>query len=294
MTPSLPSIAVIGPGAIGGTVAAWLSRSPAAGALTLCARTPVATLRVQTPQGLIEAQPTVLTNPAEARTVDWVLIATKTYDAAATALWLERLVGPSTRVAVLQNGVEHVERFTPWVPAGRIVPGVVEIPAERSAPGVIVQRRDGWLKVPAGPDGTAFVALFAGSPLAVSTDDDWVSVAWRKLAVNCAGAVSGLTGKPAGIVSRPEIAALMHGLVSECLAVGRAERATLPDDLAEQILAQSRAGPADSINSLLADRLAGRPMEWDARNGVIARRGEQHGIAIPLNAMTAAILSAME
>lgn len=290
----LPSIAVIGPGAIGGTVAAWLSRSPAAGALTLCARTPVSALRVETPQGLIETQPTVLTDPAGARAVDWVLIATKTYDAAATAVWLERLVGPATRVAVLQNGVEHVERFTPWFTAERIVPVVVEIPAERSAPGVIVQRRDGWMKVPSGENGAAFTALFAGSPLAVSTDDDWISVAWRKLAVNCAGAVSGLTGKPAGIVSRPEIAGLMHGLVSECLAVGRAEGATLPDDLPDQVVAQYRAGPADSINSLLADRLAGRPMEWDARNGVIARRGEEHGIAAPLNAMAAAILSAME
>ncbi len=236
----------------------------------------------------------MITDPAEAGVVDWVLIATKTYDAAATALWLARLVGPATRVAVLQNGVEHVERFTPWVPVGQIVPVVVEIPAERSAPGVIRQRRDGWLKAPAGSDGEAFAALFPGSALVVSTDDDWISVAWRKLAVNCAGAVSALTGKPAGVVSRPEAADLMRGLVQECLAVGRAEGATLPDDLPDQIVAQSRAGPADSVNSLLADRIAGRPMEWDARNGVIARKGQALGIATPLNATAAALLSAME
>lgn len=291
---SLPSVAIIGPGAIGGTVAAWLSQSAAVGDLTLCARTPVTALRVETPQGMIEARPAVVTDPAEAGVVDWVLIATKTYDAAATAVWLPRLVGPATRVAVLQNGVEHIERFTPWVPAGRIVPVVVEIPAERAAPGVIRQRRDGWLKVPAGSTGAAFAALFAGSPLAVSTDEDWISVAWRKLAVNCAGAVSALTGKPAGVVSHPETADLMRGLVAECLAVGRAEGAALPDDLPDQIVAQSGAGPADSVNSLLADRLAGRPMEWDARNGVIARKGRAHAIETPLNAMAAALLSAME
>lgn len=293
MTTSV-SIAVVGPGAIGGTVAAWLSQSAFVGDLTLCARTPIETLFVETPRGTIEARPAVVTRPDQARIVDWVLIATKTYDAAATGVWLERLVGPGTRVAVLQNGIEHIERFSPWVPADRIVPVVVDIPAERSAPGMILQRRDGWLKVPAEPNGAAFVALFQATGLEASTDVDWVSVAWRKLAVNCAGAVSGLTGKPAGIVSRPEIAGLMYGLVSECLAVGRAEGATLPEDLADQIVAQYRAGPADSINSLLADRVTGRPMEWDARNGVIARRGEQHGIATPLNAMAAAVLSAME
>ena len=37
----------------------------------------------------------------------------------------------------------------------------------------------------------------------------------------------------------------------------------------------------------LGDRLAGRPMEWDARNGVIARLSEKHGIATPLNGMAA-------
>jgi 2-dehydropantoate 2-reductase len=41
---------------------------------------------------------------------------------------------------------------------------------------------------------------------------------------------------------------------------------------------------------MLADRLAGRPMEIDARNGVIVRLGEKHGIATPLNRMAAGVL----
>ena len=59
-----------------------------------------------------------------------------------------------------------------------------------------------------------------------------------------------------------------------------------------QVVAGYRAGPADGINSLHADRLAGRPMEIDARNGVIVRRGAVHGIATPVNAMVAALLEA--
>lgn len=285
-------LALIGPGAIGATVAAHLSRGHPD--LVLCARTPFDRLVVDTPGGRIQAQPLVLTDPAKAQPVDWVLIATKTYDVVATALWIERLVGPSTRVAVLQNGVEHVARFAPFVPVERIVPVVVEIPAERSAPGVVVQRRDGWMKVPAGADGTAFAALFDSPGVTVSTDADWLSVAWAKLAVNCAGAVSGLTGRPAGIVSRRDVADLMRGLVAECVAVGTAEGATLSADLPDQVVAQTRASPPDSINSLLADRLAGRPTEWDARNGVIARLGQRHGIATPLNAMAATLLAAFD
>ena len=38
-------------------------------------------------------------------------------------------------------------------------------------------------------------------------------------------------------------------------------------------LAMYRAQPADSVNSLLADRLTGRKMESDARNGAIEKIG---------------------
>jgi ketopantoate reductase len=35
-------------------------------------------------------------------------------------------------------------------------------------------------------------------------------------------------------------------------------------------------------------------MEWDARNGVIVRKGAPHGIDAPLNGMAAAILHALK
>src|SRR5512138_2533103 len=102
-------LAIIGPGAIGCTMLGWLGRSAAHGVIA-CARTPFARLTLETPDGVIEARPTVLTAPADAAFVDWVLVATKTYDTGGTAEWLRRLVGPQTRVAILQNGVEHLAR----------------------------------------------------------------------------------------------------------------------------------------------------------------------------------------
>src|SRR5689334_16377246 len=112
-------IALIGPGAVGGSVAAWLAQRSEV-ELVLCLRTPFDRLVVETPDGPIEARAGLLTDPRQAETVDWVLIATKAYDAASAGPWLERLVGPKTRAAVLQNGVEHVDRFAPYVPKDRI------------------------------------------------------------------------------------------------------------------------------------------------------------------------------
>lgn len=286
-------IAVIGPGAIGTVVAAWLAREPSS-ELTVCARTPVDGLEVDSPAGIVRASPRVLVEPGSAEPVDWVLIATKAYDAEGAAGWLPGLLGAETRVAVLQNGVEHVARFAPYVDAGRITPCVVDIPAERTGPGRVTQRRAGSIVVPDGEAGEAFVRLFAHTPIEVSATGDFTTRAWRKLAVNCAGAVSALTLRPAGVASREGAAEVMRALVRECVAVGRTAGARLTDALADEVVDGYRGAPGDSINSMHADRLAGRRMEIDARNGVIVRRGRRAGIPTPINETIVALLQACE
>jgi 2-dehydropantoate 2-reductase len=276
---------------VGGVIAAWLAQNPEL-EVEVCARTAFDRLEVETPGGPLTATPRVLTAPDQATPVDWAIITTKTYDAAATGDWLTRLVGPQTRVAVLQNGVEHVERFSPYVAAERITPAVVDIPAERSAPGRVRQRRDGSILVPEGAAGQAFVGLFAHTPIDVATTPDFKTAAWKKLALNCAGAVNALTLRPAGVARREPVADIMRALVGECVAVGRAEGADLPSDLPQTVVEGYRSGPADGVNSLHADRAAGRPMELDARNGVIVRLGARHAIATPVNAMVVALLEA--
>ncbi|AAK22248.1 2-dehydropantoate 2-reductase [Caulobacter vibrioides] len=287
----MTSIAVIGPGAVGGTLAAWLAQKPDH-VVTVCVRTPFEALAVETPEGAISATPRVATSPESLAPVDWVLVTTKTYDTDATWTWLDALVGPQTRVAILRNGVEHVAPFVGKIAAERLVPAVVDIPAERSAPGRMLQRRNGWIKVPVGPAGEAFAALFAHTPIELHVVEDFVTEAWKKLALNCAGAVNALVLKPAGIAHDEGAAQVMRSLVRECVAVGRAEGADLSDDLPDQVIAGYRAADPGSVNSLHADRAAGRAMELDARNGVIVRRGAAHGIATPANAMVVALLNA--
>jgi 2-dehydropantoate 2-reductase len=287
----MTTIAVIGPGAVGGTVAAWLAQG--GHEVTLCVRTTFQSLKVETPVGPIFTSPRVLVDPKAARPVDWVLVCVKAYDAAAARPWLAALMGPETRIAVLQNGVEHVSRFASLAPVERIVPCVVDIPAERTAPGRIRQRANGTIIVPEGEAGEAFVALFAASPIAVSTTSDITTALWKKLCINCGGVVSALTMKPGGVIREPGIADLVRGLVAECVAVGRAEGANLGDDQPDFVANQIADAPADAINSIYGDRLAGRPTEIDARNGVIVRLGKKHGIPAPLNAAAVALLGAM-
>lgn len=289
----MASIALIGPGAVGGVIAASLAQR-GGHALTLCARRPVGELTVELlPGGPRRFSPTVITDPAQGSPVDWVLVATKAYDCAGAVAWFSGLVGPQTRVAILQNGVEHRERFAAWLPAERILPVMVDIPAERPEPGRIIQRGPGKMIVPAGDDGARFVELFAGTALNVTATADFKSAVWRKLCLNAPGAVNALLLRPTGVFREEAVGELAKAMVRECLAVGRAEGAVLEDDLPETILANCRAAPPDATNSLHADRAAGRPMEIDARNGAIVRFGRKHGIPTPCNEMAATLLAAM-
>jgi 2-dehydropantoate 2-reductase len=287
----MASIALIGPGAVGGVIAATLTALGRHN-LTLCARRVVGDLEVDLLGRPVRFTPAVITDPTQGRPVDWVLVCTKAYDCAGAAAWFPGLVGPQTRVAILQNGVEHRERFTAWLPPERILPVMVDIPAERPAPGRIAQRGAGKMIVPAGAVGADFVGLFAGSHLDVSTTPDFTSAVWRKLCLNAPGAINALLLKPAGVFRDEAVGELAKAMARECLLVGRAEGAILEDDLPEKILANCRAAPPDAMNSMHADRAAGRPMEVDARNGAVVRFGRKHGIPTPLNEMAATLLAA--
>jgi len=279
-------------GAIGGVVAALLQQT-GRHEVVLCVRRPLAGLTVETPDGPVEVRASIVSDPAEASAVDWVLVTTKAYDAAGTAKWLEPLCAQGAPVAVLQNGVEHRERFAPYLPIDSILPVVVDCPVERLARDRVRQRGVMHLKVPESELGRTFVELFSGTAADAVTVPDFATVAWRKLCHNAAGVLPALLLQPSGALRGEAVGETALQIVRECAAVGRAEGAKLDEDVAEAVLRAYRSAPADGVNSLHADRLAGRPMEIDARNGVIVRLGKRHGIPTPCNQMAVALLEAM-
>lgn len=285
-------IAIVGPGAVGGVVAAWLEKT-GRHQVILCARRPLGELHVETPHGALIARPLVLTSPDQATPVDWVLVATKAYDSAGAAVWLKGLASLGAPVAILQNGVEHRERFAAFLPAAQLVPVMVDCPAERINPTTIRQRGTAKMVVQDDALGREFIALFAGTPVDGSTTADLKSAVWRKLCVNAAGVISGLVLQPTIVMQDEQIGELCRQLVRECVAVGRAEGAVMDDSLPDSVLQGYRAAPPDGVNSLHADRQAGRMTEIDARNGVIVRLGRKHGIATPCNQMAVALIEAM-
>jgi 2-dehydropantoate 2-reductase len=286
------SIAVVGPGAIGSTMAALLH---AAGhPVLLCGHTARDRVEVRRDDGdpIVVPGP-VLTDPADiAGPVEVVLLAVKDTQNHSASGWLARLCDDSTVVCALQNGVEQIERVGPLCPSSEVVPAVVWFSAEPHPEGWVRLRTGVRLVLPESDGAHKIADLLHGSDVTVELDPDFVTAAWRKLLVNALADLMVLTGRRSGMFRRDDVAALSRRYLAECLAVARAEGATFGDDVVDEVVRLFAEAPEDMTTSMLTDREAHRRLEWDIRNGVISRKGAQHGLPTPISDGLVALLAA--
>jgi 2-dehydropantoate 2-reductase len=276
-------VAVVGPGAVGTTVAGYLY---AAGhQILVCGRTPRPQIELR-PDGAdpIVVPGPVRIDPAEITSpIGVVLLAIKATQNDDGGRWLARLCDEDTIVVVLQNGVEQIEQVQPLCPSSTVIPGIVWYGAETQPEGWVRLRTEARLVLPTGPAAAKIADLLNGAGCTVECDPDFTTAAWRKLLVNALAGLMVLTGRRSGMFRRDDVAAMSRRYAAECAAVARAEGAKLGDEAVGELVDMFRHAPTDMGTSMLADREAGRPLEWDIRNGVIMRKARAHGIATPIS-----------
>jgi 2-dehydropantoate 2-reductase len=286
------SIALVGPGAIGATVAAYLH---AAGhPVLLCGHTARGSIEVRPDDGEpivvpgpVHTDPTDVDGP-----VDVVFIAVKDTQNEQAGAWLARLCDERTVVCALQNGVEQVERVGRFCPSSTVVPAAVWISSELQPGRWVRVRGEPRLVLPDTEAAGTLAELLRPAGVAVELDSDFSTAAWRKLLVNAVVAIMVLTGRRAGAFRREDVADLGRRYLAECLAVARAEGANLGDEVIDEIIGMLAQAPPDITTSMLTDREAGRPLEWDIRNGVILRKAAAHGLAAPISEVLVPLLAA--
>lgn len=288
----MASVAVVGVGAIGAIVAAAV-REAGGHELLLCVRRSLPSMVVERPDGTEIAvdAPVVVDPDAASGPVDWVVLAVKAHQTESAAGWLRALCGPATTVAVLQNGIDQVERVGPLAGDAAVLPVVNWCPAEPDGAGRVCQRGPLRLTVPEGAPGDAFAALF-GAEAEVTVGGDYAREAWRKLCANAVAGIMAVVGRPAAVYRLDDVREVSRGLARECAAVARAEGVPLTDEDADAVVDWVASLPPDSGTSILTDRLANRALEWEARNAIIGRLGRRHGVPTPVSDTVAALLHA--
>ena len=289
------TVAVVGLGGIGSVIAAALQHADRHDVVA-CARRPLDQLILERPEGTVAVRLRSVTDPAAATPVDWVLICTKAHHTPSCAPWLARLCGPSTRVAVLQNGIDHTGRLAPFVGAATVVPTIVYYNGERLADDRVRLRyaTDHELAARDDGDGRAFARLLDGAVMRVLLSADLDTLAWRKLLMNVvANPLTALTLQRQAVLRRDDMRSLCLAIFEEAVAVGRAAGAHFEDDVVARSLATLMTYPEAAGTSMYFDRLAGRSLEVEALTGAVVAAGVRHGIATPLNRMLLTLLRAI-
>lgn len=232
--------------------------------------------------------------------VDAVLLSVKSTQVDGALDSVRALVGPTTIVVTMQNGVSTPERLAAAIGREHVAPGIARVFSMIEAPGRIRHGGGPGTLTFSSWDSADTPAVLAlrealegagvGSP---RVGDIWVDL-WEKAAFMVPYALLGaLSGLPMGglcTTLRGEYAAV----IDEVHAVGNACGVPLADDLADRILALSDALPPEATASLQRDLLAGRPSELDGQAGDIVGAAREHGVSVPRLELMYAVLSPWE
>ncbi len=282
----METIAVLGPGGVGGFLAAALQR--AGRPVTVIAREPTADviardgLAIQSVLlGEFSARPaavTVLEEPS-----DVLLVCTK---ATTLAPALERVRAECALVVPLLNGLDHMAVVRDRFGSDRVAAGVIRIESDRATPGRVVQtspsvRVDLATEQPGLADRVAELAdalVGAGVPAVVEARE--AQILWSKLARLCALAcTTSASDQPIGFVrTDPEWRATLIACIAEVCAVANASGAEI--DPAARLAELDDAHP-ELGSSMRRDLAAGREPELDAIAGAVMRAGQRAGVPCP-------------
>lgn len=281
------TVAVLGPGGIGGLLAALLSR---AGHRVIClagdetAKT-LRTNGIRVRSGLFGDFTAEVEADTELREqVDACLIAVKATHLDAALTRVPPTVLGDALVVPFLNGVEHPASLRARYRADRVAPAAIRAESTRVAPGEIEHVTPfAEIDLTGDPvpddrlDALAKALDAAGPTTKVHADE--TATLWAKLSFLAPFAL--LTTRhslPLGDV-RTYHRAELTSVIEETAAVSRACGG--PAD-PEHLLARFDAFPPGTKSSMQRDAEAGRPLELDAIGGALLRAAERHGVPVPV------------
>ncbi len=289
----MPSILVVGCGAIGGLFATALSKVADVTGLDANAEHVAAIgrdgLRV-TGKSPRVARFAIMSDAEDLRgkNFDAVFFLIKSKATAAVLAQLRPVLAGHPILVTLQNGMGNAEVLLD-VPGAIVARGATMNAGRYVEPGVVENLIEGktWLGPERGhvDDIAALGATLNAAGMTTEIVADPMGAVWSKFVFNCVmnplGAL--MMGDNAARHNVPEMRALVDDMAAECMAVveGLGGRFAFPP---MEFVAKIRAGEvplSKHAGSMALDIARGAPTEIDELTGFIVREGERLGIAVP-------------
>lgn len=236
-------------------------------------------------------------NPATIGPVDLVLFAVKLYDVESTIPQVRPLIGPSTIVVPLQNGVDSVDIMTRALGKEHLVGGTTYISAVIDRPGVIRHvALDTLVFGPlSGPPPPVLVELkrladragFTG----VLSDKILVDI-WTKFVR--LSVFSGMTATVRSAIgpirADPALRELLETALKESIAVARARQVALAPTIFNDALKGIEDLPPHAKASMLEDLERGHRLELPWLSGAVVRIGQELNVPTPTHQLFVTLL----
>lgn len=289
-------IAVLGAGAVGGYFAAVLTRAGhevaiiARGAHVDAIRH--SGLHVRSAVDEFSVRPAVVTRePEQVGHVDAVIVAVKAWQVREAAGSMNPLLGKSSRILPLQNGIEAAGQLREVLGEPRVLDGTCRVICMLDAPArirqlslrpVVMLGEAG--NAPLSETSRSLASALSDCGTVVETPLDMQVTLWEKLlflaplSMACAVARSTIGEIRACGPTR----ALLESLMAEVASVARGAGVRLTADAVSRAVALVDAMPPEGTVSMQRDVTGGKPSELEAIVGVIVRRGRESGVPTPL------------
>jgi 2-dehydropantoate 2-reductase len=299
-------IVVVGPGAIGCLIAAFLSKSKEEIWLLDKYKERAETIdqkgiAIEGISGNWQAQVKATAEVKDIGQADLIIICVKSYNTKEAISSAEAAIGDNTRILTLQNGIGNIEIVSELAGADKVIGGVTNLGATYLDTGkirhagngeTVIGRIDGKIPV----EMRAIREIFNKVGLVTRISRDIKGLLWSKLIINVGiNALTAITRLNNGRLTEFEgTRRILMKAVSEALKIAKRKRIRLIyDDPLAKVEAVCEA-TATNVSSMLQDVLKKKRTEIDFINGVIVRQGQELGIAVPTNAMLVDLVKTIE
>lgn len=237
---------------------------------------------------------------AEIGAADLIVISVKQYQTAGILKDLENLIGGETVLLTFQNGVDGHALLAERFGAERVLAGVPVISSNLVEPGfvrhvasgeVVIGELDGAMSERA----RKIAAAFENAKIPIQVAPNVREILWHKLLWNAGfSSLICLTGCDSQeVLSVAETREIVEKAIAEAIAVGKAQGFNFAPDHLEMLM-ESTAAKAPIRTSMLLDREAGRPLEYEAITGAVVKKGKQFSVPTPVNEILYAALKAID
>ena len=255
-------------------------------------------LQVDSHWGNFNVNVRVTDEPSSIGVVDLVLYCTKLYSNAEALPSIKRMIGPSTSILTIQNGVTSGSIIAEYYGWEHVLQGATYIESGIAGDGYIHQSGS-TARIEFGEkDGSstertkAILSLLDREGIQAVVSSNMVDALWNKMVM--VGAIG--TIMAASRASLPEILASPNGehtvrsTMEEIVAVGQSQGITFPPRCVESKMQTAIAEAEEFQASLQYDLTSGKPLELDDILGSVVKIGREVGIPVPSSAALVTVL----